>query len=458
MDSAKTDPGLIAPRSGQTGLVQNGRLRIMWPLFHWTEGPFSTDGTMNSNRSWTRYLGAVLAIGFVCSIAYLLVTGGFHWWTLRGMADSASSGEGRDVVVEALLTNAEASRVRELVRQLMNPGDSNEAAAQLRDHFDDLARNQPDRGAPSMAFFLQCLAPRFSSMDTPTRQLSLAMMSDIFGWFGQNTSPCWIALLGPSGTILSASLADPSTDVNLASLQIIHACWDWAPPEVKDTGHRKALGTWKAELHSRCVELLQIPNETVRAAAGVTVVSVPIDAAASRGLVLLHDERASVRRAVLIALSDRQELLANEDVVGFLRDSSSAVRTSAETVLTSRGLNAEQIALAKRATDPSPLVRAQAPRHVVESNAVDRIVWLRHLSQDVAAAVRAEAARALAMLGTEECLERLDQMAQEDPDTQVRQLASNLRGGFGTASRQSNAETSEESTETLPIVRVPRAN
>jgi HEAT repeats len=416
------------------------------------------DGTMNPNRSRTRYLGTVLAIGFVCSIGYLLVTVGTHWWTMRGMAASSTSGEGKDVVVEALLTNAEALRVRELVRQLVNPADSSEAAAQLRDHFDDLARNQPDNGAPSMVYFLQCLAPRFSSMDTPTRQLSLAMMSDIFGWFGQNASPCWTALLGPSGTILSASVTDPSTEVNLAGLQLIQACWDWAPPDVKDMGQRKALGTWKAELHSRCVELMRNSNESVRAAAGVTVVSVPIDTAASRGLVLLHDERPSVRRAVLIALADRQELLANEDLVGFLRDPSSAVRTSAETVLTSRGLSAEQIALAKRATDPSPLVRAQAPRHVVESDAVDRVVWLRHLSQDVAAAVRAEAARALAMVGTEECLERLGEMAKEDPDMQVRQLASNLCSGDGTTSRRSAADGSEESAETLPTIRTPKAN
>src|SRR5262249_1901328 len=147
-------------------------------------------------------------------------------------------------------------------------------------------------------------------------------------------------------------------------------------PDVRDSGHRKALGTWKAELHSRSIELLRAGNEKVRAAAGVTVVSVPIDSAASRGLGLLHDDAPSVRRAVLLALSDRQEVLANEDVVGFLRDSSASVRTSAETVLTSRGLGPEQIALAKRATDPSPLVRAQAPRHIVDSNAVDQIVWL----------------------------------------------------------------------------------
>jgi HEAT repeat protein len=340
---------------------------------------------------------------------------------------------------------------------LANPADSPEAAAQLRDHFVALAEDQPDSGAPSMAFFLQCMAPRFHSLDAQTRQIGLAMMSDIFGWFAHNDSLCWTSLLEPSGTILSAALSDASTDVNIAGMQMIRACWDWAPPDVKEI-HRKSLGTWKAELHSRCIELIRSPNEKVRAAAGVTVVSVPIDTAASRGLVLLQDQSAAVRRAVLLALADRQELLSNEDVVGFLRDPSAAVRTSAETVLTSRGLSAEQIALAKRATDPSPLVRAQAPRHIVESEAVDRIVWLRHLSQDVAASVRAEAARALATLGTEECVDRLDQMAQEDPDSQIRQLAGTLCAENGLKSQRSTAEARDESAETLPTIRAPRAN
>jgi hypothetical protein len=414
---------------------------------------------MNTNYSRSNLVGAVLVSGFILSVGFLVVTGSVRWWKAGGNSESFETDGAREVVVETMLTDGEAARVRELVRKMVNPAESTEAAAQLRDHFDALARGQSGHGAPGMAFFLQCLAPRFASFDSQTRQLSLAMMSDIFGWFGQHENLCWTALLAPSGSILRSGLADPSTDVTLASLQMIRACWDWAPPEIKDTGHRKALGTWKADLHSRCVELLRSPNEKVRAAAGVTVVTVPIDTAASRGLVLLQDNSAHVRRAVLVALSDRQELLANEDVIGYFRDPSAAVRTAAETVLTSRGLSAEQIALAKRATDPSPLVRAQASRHIVESNAVDRVVWLSHLSRDVVSSVRAEAARALASVGTEECLHRLGEMADADPDTQVRLLAGGLRTGSGSqGSRTVPQSEGDEAAETLPTLRTPRAN
>jgi hypothetical protein len=411
---------------------------------------------MKSNRAWTRWIGTILASGFVFSVGYLVVTGWFRWWTLRGGSEPAAVSGNHEVLIEAMLSSGEASQIQEMTRRLVNPAESIEAAAQMRDHFDALARTQPDAGSPSMVFFLQCLAPRFTSLDTQTRQLCLAMVSDILGWFGTHDSPCWIELLAPTGSILGAAASDSSTDVTLACMQLVRACWEWAPPEVTDDGHRKALGMWKAELHSRCVELMRSPNEKVRASAGVTVVTVPLDSAASRGLILLRDDAASVRRSILLALAERQELLANEDVVGFLRDSSTSVRTSAETVLASRGLTPEQIVLAKRATDPSPIVRAQTPRHIVESNAVDRVVWLRHLSQDVAPTVRAEAARALASVGTEECLDRLDQMAHEDPDMDVRQLAISLAPS---ASRpRSTSQASGDGPETLPTLRTPRAN
>jgi HEAT repeat protein len=161
---------------------------------------------------------------------------------------------------------------------------------------------------------------------------------------------------------------------------------------------------------------------------------------------------------MLMALSDRQELLANEDLVGFLRDASAAVRTAAETVLTTRGLSAEQIALAKRATDPSPLVRAQASRHIAESDAVDRVVWLSHLSRDTVSAVRAEAARALALVGSEECLERLSEMANADPDTQIRQLCSALQSDNESKGSRQISNSNDDSPMTLPTIRTPTAN
>jgi hypothetical protein len=391
-------------------------------------------------------------LGLTTVLGTLVATGKLHWWSLRGAVDPAADEYANDVAVEAMLTQAEAARVRDLVKQMMNPADAPEAAAQMRDHLESLIKQSSSSAPPSMALYLECLAPRFASLDTQTRQINMALMSDVFGWFGQNSTTCWTAVLSPSKNILSSAMSDQSSDVTLAAVQFARACWEWSPPEVVEPAKKRTLGTWKAELHNRCVELMRSREERVRAAAGVAVVTVPIDTAASRGLVLLRDPSPTVRRTMLLALSERPELLSSEDVVTFLRDPSPAVRTSADIVLASRGLTPEQIALAKRATDPSPLVRAQAPRHIVESTAIDRVVWLTHLSRDIIASVRSEAARALAVVGDEDCTARLSEMADADPDQDVRKLARDLLRS-GTTSARANPDP-----ETLPTLTSPKAN
>jgi hypothetical protein len=408
---------------------------------------------MKPIRTWTWRLGVLGVLAITTLVGTLVATGKLHWLSLRGTVDpSATEDSGADVAVEAMLTEVEAARVRELVKRMMNPTEASEAAAQMRDHLESLIKQESPSAPPSMALYLECLAPRFANLDTQTRQINMALMSDVFGWFGQNPTTCWTALLSPSKNILSSAMADQSSDVTLAAIQFTRACWEWSPPDVEEAAKRRTLGTWKAELHNRCVELQRSREERIRAAAGVAVVAVPIDTAASRGLVLLRDESPTVRRTVLLALSERSELLSSEDVVGFLRDPSPAVRAGADIVLASRGLTPEQIALAKRATDPSPLVRAQAPRHIVESTAVDRVVWLSHLSRDIIASVRSEAARALAMVGDEDCTARLTEMADADPDQEVRKLARDLLKG-GTASARANPDP-----ETLPTLQSPKAN
>jgi hypothetical protein len=418
---------------------------------------------MNRTGTWTWRFGVLGILAVLTAVGTLVATGKLNWRSLRGSA--ADTDGSADVAVQAMLTDAESTRISELVKQMVNPESALEATAQLRDHIEGLVNQKSPSAPPSMAWYLECLAPRFASLDTETRRINITLMSEVFGWFGQNPTTCWTALLSPSKSILTSAMSDRSADVTLAAIQFVRACWEWSPPDVEEPAKRRALGTWKADLHNQCVECADFQSgdkgpgsvkrtreDRVRAAAGVAVVSVPIDTAASRGLVLLRDASPTVRRAVLLALSERPELLSSEDVVGFLRDGSPSVRAGADIVLASRGLTPEQIALAKRATDPSPLVRAQAPRHILESTAIDRVVWLTHLSRDIIASVRIEAARALATVGDGDCTARLTEMADVDPDKDVRKLARDLLQS-GTASTHSNA-----ATETLPTIRSPKAD
>ena len=390
---------------------------------------------------WRRV--AQVGLALVLSAGFGVI--GFRWLNAGRLGGSPSKRDtSSGALTQAVLPESESQRIRDLLKVMMNPDRSVEAVAQLRSYIDAQVQQKVATAPLAMTLFVECLEPKFASLDTDTRRINLLFLADILGWFSQNPTNCWTALLGPSKAVLSSALSDPSSEVAQTALQILRDCWEWSPPDVNAPAQRKALGTWKAELHERCVALLGSRDEEIRAAAGVAVVSVPIDMAAAKGLVLLQDESVEVRRTVLLALSDRPEVLSNDDVLPLLNDRSKRVRTTADLVLTSRGLNREQISLAARAMNPSPRVRAQVPRYVVETSAVDRTVWLTHLSRDEAGEVRTEAARALATVGDEDCLARLSEMAQSDSDPQVQKLAGDLI-------RQSSATPASTATSAPPI-------
>ncbi len=426
------------------------------------------DGKMSRTRTWKSRLAVVICLACLVAVGTLAARKGWQSW--RKPAADVLLEFDVDLEVESLLAETDSTRVREWVKAMMNPGSSIESVAQLREHFEQLIELESPSAPLSMIYYVECLAPRFASLDTQTRLLNLTLLAEVFGWFGQNLVSCWPALLSPSKNVLQAAMAEGkcsatgkggavgSADVSLHALQMVRASWLWSPPEVTAATERKSLGTWKADLHKCCAELLASGDDEIRAAAGVAVVSVPIELEAARGLMLLRDESPLVRRSLLMALGERQQLLPSEDVIGFLGDRSASVRTAADLVLANRGLTREQIEMARRVTDPSPVVRAQAPRFIIESTALDRTVWLTHLSRDAEVSVRSEAARALATIGGDECLARLDEMAEADPAAEVRDLARQLTRRDSRKSRPSPRDTANSTPETLPAITTPRAN
>jgi hypothetical protein len=406
---------------------------------------------LDGSHKGRRAVSAVILIGAALAAS----AAAYFAYTSNNGPTSAQVGAVGDA--KNMLAESDASQVRELVKQMMNAPGAAEAAGQLRQHIDQLVKQGSPAAAPTMLLAVECLAPKFSSFDAQTRQLSLTLLSEILGWYDRSPASCWGALLPPSKSMLHSALADSSADVTIAALRLIAACWQWSPPDAEAPAERKSLGTWKAELHERCVELLDHREPRSRAAAAVTVVSVPIDTAAAKALPLLADESAFVRRHLLLALSERPELLASDDVLPFLNDADAAVRNTADVVLSCRGLSREQIALAIRATNPSPLVRAQAPRYIIDSIAVDRVVWLTQLSRDPAVPVRSEAVRALAQVADADCTARLREMAESDGDATVRQLAGELIRQLPAASRGA-AESSGATPVTLPPLSSPKAN
>jgi len=138
---------------------------------------------------------------------------------------------------------------------------------------------------------------------------------------------------------------------------------------------------------------------------------------------LLKDPQAPVRRAAILVLGGRNDLVQEDDLLPLLHDSDAEVRRICEVALRSRGLLDHHIALARLITDEQPQARLAIFEELQKAEDLDPGVWLERLSQDPAPAVRAAALRAACTVFRVNLRPRLEQMAQQDPSPTVRQLA-----------------------------------
>jgi hypothetical protein len=136
---------------------------------------------------------------------------------------------------------------------------------------------------------------------------------------------------------------------------------------------------------------------------------------------LLRDARAAVRRAALLAVGPSRDVITEEDLLPLLHDADADVRRLCETALRSRGLQDEDVVLARLVSDSRASARLEVLYHLGRAE-VDPGTWLRRLSHDPSPAVRAAAVRAAAQAEID-LGDRLRQMIAGDPSPTVRQLA-----------------------------------
>jgi hypothetical protein len=329
----------------------------------------------------------------------------------------------------AALPGTDARHLEQCLSLLMDARQASQAVVALRDHVVRLNQGNAPQTAATMHLVVDGIAKRYSKLDTSTRSATLALVTESFAWHGQHVTTSWPGLLAPTKEVIREALGDPERPTRLHALRFARECWLWSPPQAESPEQRKALGSWKAELHGMCVELLKASDPEVRAEAAFTVGSAPVAEAAGKALPMLQDPHADVRRQTLLALADRPEVLPSEEVLSLLHDASFVVRTTARIVLSCRGLEQQQISLGAMATSAKVAIRAQAARHIALSEVVDRSVWLMHLSRDSDASVRVEAAGALARLNDELGWARVADLSREDGDPLVRTVAARLLQG-----------------------------
>jgi hypothetical protein len=264
-----------------------------------------------------------------------------------------------------------------------------------------------DRNDPRSTTVARRLAESFSVL-SPAGQRSVLELA-----------AAWMSAAAPGETkaaaahVLSGSARSSDAGVRERALALA-TTWLALP------NHTEAVGV--------CSELVRAGLHDSEAANRVAAVHLAVHT--DLGLVpslavLLDDPAADVRRAALAAIGgpDAQEAVATDDLLRSLHDTDADVRRLCEAALRSRGLSGNDVALARLITDANPGTRLQVLERLNHAANLEPGVWLRRLSEDSSAAVRAAAVRAAAESEQVDLSDRLEKMAKEDASATVRQLA-----------------------------------
>ncbi len=257
------------------------------------------------------------------------------------------------------------------------------------------------------------------------RASALSVSTKILDRFGVEPAPArWLEALAPVHDLLTLGLADPDLDVRVTALVEIGRRWGWLPGKTPTPIEEQGLAEWKDGFQAPVVRRLGDREPKSRAAAVACLGSLPIDAAAAPAVAYLEDRASgAVRQQVLISFANRPALMSEDAIIKHLDDPETGVPETAETVLKIRGLNQEQISLARLISHPKPGMRTSVIPLLKDRTDIDPVVWLIQLSYDAEESVRASAAEALAAHDTPEARNRLAEMARDDRSPAVRAAA-----------------------------------
>jgi hypothetical protein len=136
----------------------------------------------------------------------------------------------------------------------------------------------------------------------------------------------------------------------------------------------------------------------------------------------LTDSEVQVRRAAVLALSRNDAVL--EDVLfPCLHDSDAEVRTEAADALRDRGRTPQQISLARLYSSPNPSERNKVFQVLLRTPDLDLNLWLQLLSHNASWSVRSNTLSAMALANPDAMRPRVEEMAEQDPQDTVRDLA-----------------------------------
>jgi hypothetical protein len=359
---------------------------------------------MRSLFSRKRLLGLLLLLG-VAALAWFGWKPAIVWYCVRGLASAEE--KGRDKWIRRL-DWLDAAALPALLDCLGR--EDARACANVELALAHLARTWGPEDSRCGELFHE-VKERFSSLSAPGREAVLTWELALLQAKGKG--PAAAPLIASARALLRASTGCDEAGIRGKALALTAVLLERIGP-----------GPWL----DRCRELVQKglhdPAADTRLRAVHLTLYAPFqkDAPLLKQVVpLLRDSDPAVRRAALLVVGPSPAVVSDEDLMPLLHDADADVCRLCETALRGRGLQDEQVILARLASDSRASARLEALYHLGRAE-VDPGLWLRRLSEDAAPAVRAAAVRAAVQAGIN-LGSRLRQMAEADPSPTVRQLA-----------------------------------
>jgi hypothetical protein len=291
----------------------------------------------------------------------------------------------------------------------------------------DVMHREDERGCAGSKDALALLGKRWGLEDPRTGNLA-ELLADQFSGFSRS-GQCQTLDLGAGWFRLAPSVAGGGS-IRDACVRLVGEASRAPDPAVH--AHALALGEvmlakapHAPALHA-CRQLTRAcfrDEESANRIAAIRLASHPEVSLLQPASGLLDDGDPQVRRAAILAVGSAPEAISNDDLLRWLHDPDQEVERLCEAALRGRGLQEAQLKLGRLLTDPQPRNRLQVLEYVRHHSELEPGLWLRRLSYDPAAAIRAAAVRTAAEMQLAALSDRLGQMAATDPSPTVRQMA-----------------------------------
>jgi hypothetical protein len=367
-----------------------------------------------------------LFLAVVGSVVYSqqeLVVAHWHSWRyLRSTADSPDSAwlqANRSLslpIAAESLAGPDAHKSRragELVRAILS---------ELKDPTD------PDSVQLSLVAMAK-FRDSYASFNAAARLESLEASHLLLRLHLERWSPHVATVLDSAGEIFLAALADEDLAVKETALRRLPSLWRAI---AVDGSAGPLVRAWLYRAYQSAIHLTSSMERTVRLAAAVACCHAPFADEDYRIARLLDDEDVTVRKGVLVALSQsrrgRLHGMQKHLVAAWLGDSDPAAVAAAERVLRTDGIPAEKVELLKLKSSATPETRARAAAFAVElskrpDSDFDPTGVLLQLSEDQSPEVRLAAVQAAVGSPAEAVVARLRSMSRNDSDVRVRSRA-----------------------------------